>query len=143
VAVAAGAWLAGCDGVEVDVATEDDAVAALGLYLEQAQAIEALAATPPERRPGLAARHAERVARALEMARPRLGADAAARAYWGHRGHDDFVAALRRLQPGEELPELPGELYLRLYIRRLPPATTSALRGHPVARPALDRLGEP
>jgi hypothetical protein len=124
----------------VDVETEDDAIAALRLYLEQELAREEVAAADASHRVEVAARRADRVDEALAEARLRTRADVAARAYWGSVRHDELVTALRSFDDDLDRLEPPALVYLRVYVQRLPDDVVAGLRGHPLARPALSRL---
>jgi hypothetical protein len=136
-----------------DVAVEDDAVAALSLYLAQRQASDLAAAGRSGGRQDPAALDAahERVSEALETARARSGADVAARAYWGSSAHDEFLERLAQVRDDAAAEprgaagsggglDPPAVVLLQVYIARLPESSRAALRGHPVAAPALTAL---
>jgi hypothetical protein len=143
-------------GASLDVEVEDDAIAALALYLAQRHASDLAAAAMSRGRQDpapLDAAH-ERVEEALSAARSRTDADVAARAYWGATAHDEFLERLAVVREatmteprgvagrGSGL-EPPAVVLLRVYLERLPPGSRAALRGHPVAAPALTALESP
>jgi hypothetical protein len=143
-------------GEPLDVEVEDDAIAALALYLAQRQASDLAAAAMAEGRHDPARLDAarQRVEEALSAARSRTDADVAARAYWGASAHDGFLEQLAAVREATMIEprgaagrggrlEPPAEVLLRVYLERLPASSRAALRGHPVAAPALTALEAP
>jgi hypothetical protein len=96
--------LAGGGSPPLDVVSEDQVVAALGLYAREQEAADTLGREPdilrppgPERAANDIAARAESVEQALRAARAEPGADPRAAAYWSDPAHDDFVHRLGQL----------------------------------------------